>query len=139
MGESEFTRRSSTLTTSLDEVLKRLRRQDEVDGLMVIGSTARNETHGASDYDLVILMSELPVPVDLGHTIIEGRHTDLRFMTFKELDEQLGSDEPINPYTSIGTTFLRMGDGRIEKDRSGRLERASSKVAAGVALRLLDD
>ena len=106
---------------------------------MVIGSTAREELTQASDYDLVIVMSELAAPVDMGHTIVDGRHTDLRFVTVEELDDMIGTERPVNPYVSGGRTLLRMGDGRIEKDESGRLDRARRKVLAGVKLQLIDD
>ena len=106
---------------------------------MVIGSTARQELTPASDYDLVIVMSELVVPVDMGHTIVDGRHTDLRFLTVDELDDMIETEQPVNPYMSIGRTLLRMGDGRIEKDKSGRLERARRKVLDGVELKLFND
>lgn len=106
---------------------------------MVIGSTAREELTPASDYDLIIVMSQLAVPVDMGHTVVDGRHTDLRFLTVEELDDMIGTERPVNPYVSNGRTLLRMGDGRIEKDESGRLERARRKVLGGVKLQLLDD
>ncbi len=106
---------------------------------MVIGSTARVELTPASDYDLVIVMSELAAPVDMGHTIVDGRHTDLRFLTVEELDDMIDTERPVSPYVSNGRTLLRMGDGRIEKDESGRLDRARRKVLAGVKLQLLDD
>ena len=106
---------------------------------MVIGSMARDELTPASDYDLVIVMSELPVQVDMGHTIVDGRHTDLQFFTVEELDDMIETERPVNPYVSSGRTLLRMGDGRIEKDESGRLDRARRKVLAGVKLKLFDD
>ena len=124
---------------SLNELIVRLRRRDSVDGIMVIGSTAREELTPASDYDLLIVMSELAVPVDMGHTIIDGRNTDIQFLTVEELDDMIETERPVNPYVSNGRTLLRMGDGRIKKDESGRLERARRKVLAGVELKLIDD
>ncbi len=106
---------------------------------MVMGSTAREELTPASDYDLVIVLSELAAPVDIGHTIVDGRHTDLQFFTVEELDDMIETERPVNPYVSSGRTLLRMGDGRIEKDESGCLDRARRKVLAGVKLKLFDD
>ena len=54
---------------SLDELMVRLRRRDSVDGIMVVGSSAHEELTPASDYDLVIVMSELAAPIDMGHTM----------------------------------------------------------------------
>ena len=134
-----LTRPSTTSGMSLDELIVRLRRRDSVDGIMVLGSMARKELTPASDYDLVIVMSELAAPIDMGHTIVDGRDTDLRFLTVEELDDMIETERPVNPYVSNGRTLLRMGDGRIEKDESGGLERARRKVLGGVKLELLDD
>ncbi len=124
---------------SLDDVLGRLRRQDRIDGLMVVGSAARDELGPASDYDLVLVFDELAVQADIGSTVIDGRDTDLRFLTVEELDEFVGSDGPIDPYSGNGRAFLRMGDGKIELDRHGLLEKAKEKVGSGVELKLFDD
>ena len=123
----------------LDELIVRLRRRDAIDGIMVMGSTARNELTPASDYDLAIVASDMAALVDMGHTIVDGRHTDLRFLSVQELNDMTESEKPVNPYTSNGRTLLRMGDGRIEKDKSRYLGRARQKVLAGVELELLDD
>ena len=134
-----LTRPSSTGSTTLQDVIGRLRQRDEVDGLMVIGSAARNELGPASDYDLVILMSKMPVPVEFGQTYIDGRLTDLKFFTAEDIDRLIAAEEPIDPYTAGGSAFLRMGDGKIEMDRSGRLKRAQRKVLAGMPLRLFTE
>ena len=120
---------------TLDDVIQRLRHRDEIDGLMIVGSAARNEVGPTSDYDLFILMSTMPVPIERGQTYVDGRITDLKFLVVEEMDKLIAAEEPINPYTGNGRAFLRMGDGRIELDRSGRLERAQQKVLAGVPLR----
>ena len=135
----KVTRPSKTFTTTLDEVLRRLAAQPVVDGLMVVGSAARGELQSASDYDLVVLVSDMPVPVDMGVTVIDQRNTDLIFITTAELDSIIDSDEPVNPYTFLGRAFLRMADGRIEFDRSGRVRDAQRKLAKDVTLQLLDD
>lgn len=115
---------SSTSSTTLREVISRLRRRDQVDGLMVIGSAARDELGPTSDYDLVILMSRMPVPVEFGQTYIDGRLTDLKLLAVQDIDKLIATEGRINPYSSDSSAFLRMGDGRIELDRSGRLKRA---------------
>ena len=124
---------------TLDDVIQRLRHRDEIDGLMIVGSAARNEVGPTSDYDLFILMSTMPVPIEMGQTYVDGRITDLKFLMVEEMDKLIAAEEPINPYTGNGRAFLRMGDGRIELDRSGRLERAQQKVLAGVPLRLFTE
>ena len=122
-----LTRRSNTLSMTLQELIERLRSRDHIDGIVVIGSAARDELEPASDYDLVILLSAMPVPIDIGITQGEHRPADLTFMTVEEMDELLETDKPINPYTTNGRAFLRMGDGKIELDRSGPPRSCSTK------------
>ena len=136
---THFTRYSTTLTMTLDELIVRLRRREAINGIMIIGSMARDELTPASDYDLVIVASDMAALIDMGHTIVDGRHTDLRFLAVQELNDMVGSNRPVNPYTADGSTFLRMGDGHIEKDESGCLGRARRKVLNGVELELLND
>ena len=130
---------SAALRMPLGELIVRLSRREAVDGIMVIGSMARDQLTPASDYDLVIVASDMAALVDMGHTIVDGRHTDLRFLAVRELNYMIEFDGPVNPYTSNGSTLLRMGDGRIEKDESGFLGRARQKVLNEVDLVLLDD
>ena len=80
----------------------------------------------------------MAVPVDMGHTIVDGRHTDLRFFSVKELDDMIESEKPVNPYTSNGRTLLRMAEGQIHKDESRCLDRARRTVSDGVDLQLFD-
>ena len=134
-----MTRRSKTSSMKLEEVLARLRNSDQIDGLMIIGSAARNELTLSSDYDLVILFPDLPVPIDIGQTFIDKRVTDLNFITVEEVDRFLETEEPISPYTTNGRILLRMGDGRIELDRSDRLKRAREKVLGGAEVKLFTE
>ena len=136
---TQFTRFSGALQIPLDELIVRLGRRETIDGIMVVGSLARDQLTPASDYDLVIVASEMAALVDMGHTIVDGRHTDLRFLAVQELIDMIEFDGPVNPYTPNGRTLLRMGDGRIEKDDSGCLSRARQKVLNGVDLELLND
>ena len=136
---TQFTRDSATFDMPLDELIVRLRRREAIDGIMVIGSLARDQLTPASDYDLVIVASEMAALVDMGHTIVDGRHTDLRFLAVRELIDMIESDGPVNPHTPNGSTLLRMEDSRIEKDESGCLGRARQKVLNGVDLELLND
>ena len=116
-----------------------LRRRDTIDGIMVVGSTARDDLTPASDYDLAIVASGIAALVDMGHTIVDGRHANLRVLSVEELNDMIESGRSVNPYTHSGSTLLRLGDGRIEKDESGCLGRGRQKVLGGVELELLDD
>jgi predicted nucleotidyltransferase len=124
---------------SLDTILDRLSEHEEIDGLMVIGSAARDEVTPSSDYDLVILLSRIPVTLGIDHTYIANRMTDLNFMTVDDMDQLLESEDPIDPYTPHGRAFLRMGDGNITLDRSGRLGRSREIVNGRTKVRLLTE
>ena len=134
-----FTRPSCTWSITLEDVIDRLRQRDEIDGVMVVGSADRGQVGPTSDYDLFILMSSTPVPIERGQTYVDGRITDLKFMMIEEMDKLIAAEEPVSPYTGHGRAFLRMGDGKIELDRSGRLGRAQERVLAGVPVQLLSE
>ena len=50
--------------------------------------------------DLAIVASDMAALVDMGHTVVDGRHTDLRFLSVQELNDMIESEKPVNPYTS---------------------------------------
>jgi UTP:GlnB (protein PII) uridylyltransferase len=61
---------ASTVDLSLNDVLAKLSRHSGVDGLVAIGSTAHENLTPASDYDLLIILAEQPLPFQVGITSI---------------------------------------------------------------------
>jgi len=107
---------------TLDEFTKRLRRHAEVDGLIVLGSGGRGALGPHSDYDLLLVLETLPAPLSVGLTWLDGRLTDLIFVTTAELDRLLSGGPVAVPADGLaGRRIAWLRDGRIALDRTGRL------------------
>ncbi len=126
-----ITRTSSTDTFSLDEVIARLSQQAAVDGLIVVGSAAQGEMTAASDYDLVLVLAELPVPLHTGVTSIDGRFTDLLFHTTAQIEQILATTEPFDFWDWTGRLVGWLETGQVRFDRHGQLGAAQAKVQSG--------
>src|SRR6476659_10494644 len=105
--------------TSLDEVIASLSANAAVDAVLTMGSTATGSLHPASDYDLLVVLSEMPVPAFLAMTTIEGRMAELYFTTTQTLDMLLALDAPIPPDRFEANILTWLQSGRIVFDRSG--------------------
>ena len=64
---------SQSHLTSLDEVVTRLAHHREVESIVILDSGAKGHLNPASDYDVLVVLSEMPVPVSLVLTTIERR------------------------------------------------------------------
>ncbi|MEZ4673851.1 MAG: nucleotidyltransferase domain-containing protein [Caldilineaceae bacterium] len=89
-----ITRISITNAMTFDQVTTRLSQQRAVDGLIVVGSASADQMTPASDYDLVLVLSEMPVPLHTGVTHIDGRFTDLVFHTSMQIEQILDATKP---------------------------------------------
>lgn len=125
------THRTSTVKTSLDQVVDRLRANPRVDGLMLAGSA--DERMPDSDIDLVVLVTDESVPHRHACTWIEHCFTDLVFLTTIEADgiqsgavpESLAADDGVRRWM-----LAALCDARILFDRSGRLAAMRTALAA---------
>ncbi len=122
---------SLTNMMTLEEVVARLAGREAVDGIVIIGSANENELSPASDYDLVIVMSEMPAPLHVALTYIDQRLADIVFFTVAEVDQVLSLAEPVDAVEWVGQLIRWLQVGRIAFDRAGRLQRAQRKVLAG--------
>ncbi len=132
-------RRSITNAISFDEVLSRLAGQSAVDGLIVVGSAAQGEMTPASDYDLVLVLAELPVPLHTGVTYIDGRFTDLIFHTAAQLEQILAATAPLDFWDWTGRLVGWLETGQVRFDRHGQLTAAQAKVQSGQWLAVVGD
>jgi predicted nucleotidyltransferase len=66
---------------TLEQVIARLSHHLAVDGLLTIGSTGRDTLTPTSDYDLVVVLADPPLPLGVGITSIDHRLTDVLFVT----------------------------------------------------------
>src|SRR4029079_9400 len=111
---------------TLNEVIARLQQHDAVDGVLLMGSTGQNALSPASDYDLVVVLSSLPEPIALLHTVIDQRLAEVYFfstdMLDQIIDEQHSAQGGALPSAGDRVAFYTwLQTGRIAFDRNGRL------------------
>lgn len=122
---------AATATLSLDEVVQRLRRHATVAGLVLIGSTAGAAFTPASDYDLVVMLSHMPVPLHVGLTYIDHRLTDVLFVSSIQVDAITAATAPLDGEAWVGRLARWLLAGQIVFDRTGQLRQAQAKVQQG--------
>jgi predicted nucleotidyltransferase len=130
---------ATTTGITLDETLARLARHPAVDGLVTIGSTGRKTLTPVSDYDIVVVLSEMPLPLGVGITYIDHRLADILFVTAAQVDEIRATAEPIDPNAWVGRLARWLVDGIIVFDRRGALGEARTKLGSGEWLKPLGD
>lgn len=124
---------------TLEELLARLRRSQAVDAVAIIGSAAEGNLNATSDYDLLIVLKEPPVPLAGGVTYLDGRLTDIVFAVPEDIERlNAAAAEEISMYGIQGSIVRWMPTARIEFDSSGGLSRLQEKAKAGMQLRPLD-
>jgi hypothetical protein len=115
----------------LDAVVDHLAQQPSVDGLMQIGSLAAGTFNAASDIDLAIVLDDAPAPWSAGVTRIDGRFTDLLFLTPTALEQAAALAQPAPLGDPLAPIIRWLQAGQILYDRSGRLARAQAHLAGG--------
>lgn len=127
MGYKAATARSNDLT--LDEVIQRLSAHPNVEGAITIGTTAGDRLTPASDYDLVVVVCEIPASVEpYGVTHIDDRFTDLLFVTTDQLEKIDSLSHPIDGNDWLGRIIRWLVQGSIVLDRHGQLQSVQRKV-----------
>jgi predicted nucleotidyltransferase len=119
---------SPTSTMTLDEVIGMLASQDRVEGVLLMGSAVCGEVGPASDYDMVVVLSELPDSLHSGLVYVDGRLTDLFFVAVQDVVMLLEDPEPVAAASWPGLLVRWLTTGRIAFDRSGHLESARRAV-----------
>ncbi len=125
------TRKAKTNERTIDEVIDKLARQEIIDGLIVVGSAATDQLTPASDYDLVIVLATMPVPLHTGVTYIDGRFTDLLFHTTEQIEQILAATEPFDFWDWTGRLVGWLETGQVHFDRHGKLGAAQAKIRSG--------
>ncbi len=124
-----WTTASVTAAMTLDEVLARLATREIVDGIVVFGSAATGDATPTSDYDVLLVLKELPVPLRLVVTTVDGRLAEFMVTSTTAVDRLVTGEG--EPSTSGGgwteEALARFLDGRIVFDRSGRVRRAQDR------------
>lgn len=120
--------RSPSSEMTLDEVTARLSQNDIVAGLLLIGSAGRGSLTPASDIDLIIVLAEMPVPLHVGVTYIDGTLTDLIFLREVQIEDVLAIKERVPDDAWLGRIVRWLDEGTILFDRAGRLAEAQTKA-----------
>jgi predicted nucleotidyltransferase len=119
---------SETADVPLAEVLARLARHPAVEGVLALGSTGTDKAGPQSDYDLLVIVSDMPVPLHVILTRVDGRLTDV-LLARSELVARMaaGGFEPASRYEGLLAEHLKAG--RVVHDRDGRLAQARAALA----------
>ena len=126
--------RSNTLT--LDAILARLAQRTAVEGVLLIGSTGTSALTPSSDYDLVVVLSEMPAPLHVALTTIDKRLTDVIFFSVAAIERILNQERLADPVDSLEGKLIRwLQAGQIAFDRAGLLGAAQRKTQSGQWLR----
>ena len=122
---------------SLRELISRLAKEECVDAIAVIGSAAQEDLDVASDYDLLIILKDAPLPLSGGVTLVEGRVVDILFMNPNDIEELIEARREEIRFGSIRGSVVRwMRSARIEVDKSHwltRLQEGPRRFRAGTA------
>lgn len=121
------TRVSQSHFLPLDEVVTRLAQHHEVESITILGSGAKGTMNPASDYDVLVVLSDLSVPVSLVLTTIGQRLAEVVFLSADTIEQWLNV-ETCNAANQAGPTLRRLQKARIAFDRTGRITRLYEKA-----------
>jgi hypothetical protein len=124
----EHTCATIALQWTLGATLARLRQNEQVVGLLQIGSLARGGLTPASDYDLVIVLRDAPQAWYVGVTYIDGRFTDLVFVAASALESVQAHTTPVGSNHELVPIVRWLANGIIVFDRAGQVQRAQQKA-----------
>jgi hypothetical protein len=126
---------ATTAALPLPVVIAQLGQHPAVDGVVTIGLTLQTTISSASDYDLLIILNTMPVPLFVGITTIDHRLTDLMFATTAHVHTILTTTVPLDGETWEGRLARWLMGGHIHVDRHGQLQQAQTKVQYGPWIR----
>ena len=125
---------------TLHEFVARLKRSNSAVAVAIIGSAGEAKINPASDYDILIVLEDPPVPMTGGVAFVEGRFTDIVFMTSEEVRTLSEADYSQISMNSREGVFLRwMQTARIEFDKAGYLDKIQRESPNRLSLRPPDE
>ena len=130
---------TQTVDWPLDRVVATLCAQDQVEGVLVIGSLVEKAFTPASDYDLVIVLRESEQAWYVGVTQIDQRFTDLIFVAASAVEQILELNAPIAQNHELAPLIPWIQRGAILFNRSQRIQQAQTKLLSSNWLHSLND
>ena len=122
---------------TLEELVARLEKSDDVLAVAVIGSAGENKLNPASDYDLLIVLRAMSISITGGVTNLEGRFTDIIFALSQDIEDLSRADNNSIAVNSMqGAILTWLKNARIKFDKTGHLEIIQKRVKKGLAARL---
>jgi hypothetical protein len=118
---------SLTADLSLEEVIVRLSKKPAVDGILIMGSGGSADMHLASDYDLFVVLNEMPSPLYLVASEIDHRLAEIYFGSPEKVEGYLAADPPLQPVDIDAAVIRWLQTGHIAFDRFGLLSRAQDR------------
>ncbi len=129
---------SMTAELSLEEVLVRLCASRQIDGVLLMGSAAEETLQPHSDYDLVVVMKELPAGLMAINTFIDQRFAEIFFYSVTEVG-QLATRKIVEASSHEDWRVNWVRNGKIICDRSGALGKLKTSVLTGLASEISSD
>ena len=115
---------AETNAMTLEAVLARLAAHDAVNGILLMGSTGTGNLAPTSDYDLLLVLAELPVPMRMVTTWVDGRLTEVYCTTVRAVERIIAEPDGWSEVSEDGAIVNWLRAGRVAYDRAGRLRRA---------------
>lgn len=116
-----------SLNQSLQEIIAKLSLNDNVDALLLCGSTATGTQTKSSDYDLVLVVKEKPEKLLSLFTYVSNLPADIFFYSLADI-KRIISDKQAK---EVGETWLMrwLPKGKISFDKSGDLSKLHNMIS----------
>jgi predicted nucleotidyltransferase len=121
---------------TLDDMTIRLSSHAAVEGIVLVGSGGRGELAAGSDYDLLVVLADNPIPLSLILTTIDHRVAEVVFRRIDEIERLAAGIATVRDTSREGGIVHRFADGRMLFDRTGRLARSQTIIRAAMPLML---
>ncbi|MDQ4075144.1 MAG: nucleotidyltransferase domain-containing protein [Chloroflexota bacterium] len=115
---------------SLEEVVAQLEQSSLVDGIAEFGSRATHQAGESSDYDLLVLVEDIPARVFQMVTSIGGRIADIVLVETEIADRIVTTLEPPEPKSFEALFAQKMQTAHIVYDASKRLQHVKQLVTS---------
>jgi predicted nucleotidyltransferase len=111
----------------LDEIIERLKSNNDVDAVFLTGSNATNQSKSYSDIDLIIILKENKYDIYSSYRWVDGIFADIFFFDLSDLNRiEAQSGKYENETDPVFVTWLKKSD--IKFDKSGTLTLLKQKM-----------